>query len=78
MKEIATVGLNLAKNVFQVRAVDAASAVIIRRPVRRAQVLLFFLRLTPCLISLEACAGAHCWALELAKLGHGVRLIPPS
>ena len=71
-------GLDLAKNVFQGHAFDAARAVIIRRPVRRAQVLLFFSRLTPCLIGLEACAGAHYWARELAKLGHEVRLIPPS
>jgi transposase len=78
MKEITTVGLDLAKNVFQVHAVDAAGAVVIRRQVRRAQVLLFFSRLTPCLIGLEACAGAHYWARELAKLGHEVRLIPPS
>jgi transposase len=78
MKEITTVGLDLAKNVFQVHAVDAAGAVVIRRQVRRAQVLLLFSRLTPCLIGLEACAGAHYWARELAELGHEVRLIPPS
>jgi transposase len=58
--------------------VAAAGAVVIRRQVRRAQVLLFFSRLTPCLIGIEACAGAHYWARELAKLGHEVRLIPPS
>jgi transposase len=78
MKEITTVGLDLAKNVFQVHAVDAAGAVVIRRQVRRAQVLLLFSRLTPCLIGLEACAGAHYWARELVELGHEVRLIPPS
>ena len=74
MKEITTVGLDLAKNVFQVHAVDAAGAVVILRQVRRAQALLLFSRLTPCLIGLEACAGAHYWARELAKLGHEVRL----
>ena len=73
-----TVGLDLAKNVFQVQAVDAAGAAVIRRQVRRAQVLLFFWRLTPCLTGLEACAGACHRARELAKLGHEVRLIPPS
>jgi transposase len=78
MTEITTVGLDLAKNVFQVHAVDAAGAVVIRRQVRRGQVLLFFSRLTPCLIGIEACAGAHYWARELAKLGHEVRLMPPS
>ncbi len=78
MKEITTVGLDLAKNVFQVHGVDAAGAVVIRRQVRRAQVLLFFSRLPPCLIGIEACAGAHYWARELIKLGHEVRLIPPS
>lgn len=78
MKEIATVGLDLARNVFQVHAVDGAGAVVIRRQIRRAQLLLFFSRLKPCLIGMEACAGAHCWSRELAKLGHEVRLIPPS
>lgn len=78
MKEITTVGLDLAKNVFQVHAVDENGAVLVRRQVRRAQVLLFFSRLHPCLIGIEACAGAHHWARELAKLGHDVRLIPPS
>ena len=75
MKEITTVGLDLAKNVLQVHAVYA---VVVRREVRRAQVLLFFSRVQFCLIGMEACAEAHCWAQELAKLGHDVRLIPPS
>lgn len=78
MKEITTVGLDLAKTVFQVHAVDHAGAVVIRRQVRRAQLLLFFSRLAPCLIGMEACAGAHYRARELTKLGHEVRLIPPS
>lgn len=78
MKEITTVGLDLAKNLFQVHAVDENGAGLVRRQVRRAQVLLFFSRLHPCLIGIEACAGAHHWARELAKLGHDVRLIPPS
>ena len=78
MKEITTVGLDLAKNVFQLHAVDAAGTVVVRRQVRRAQMLLFLSRLSPCLIGMEACAGAHYWARELAKFGHEVRLIPPS
>ena len=78
MKEITTVGLDLAKNVFQVHGIDAEGAVVIRRQVRRAQMLLFFSRLSPCLIGMEACAGAHHWARELTKVGHEVRLIPPS
>uniref|UniRef100_A4WSG6 Transposase n=1 Tax=Cereibacter sphaeroides (strain ATCC 17025 / ATH 2.4.3) TaxID=349102 RepID=A4WSG6_CERS5 len=78
MKEITTVGLDLAKNVFQVHGVDAEGAVVVRRQVKRAQVLLFISRLRPCLIGMEACAGAHYWARELAKFGHDVRLIPPS
>ena len=78
MKEITTVGLDLAKNVFQVHGIDAEGAVVIRRQLRRAQMLLFFSRLSPCLIGMEACAGAHHWARELTKFGHEVRLIPPS
>lgn len=78
MKEITTIGLDLAKNVFQVHAVDATGTVVIRRQIRRAQMVLFFSCLAPCLIGMEACAGAHYWARELAKLGHEVRLIPPS
>ncbi len=77
MNEITTAGLDLARNVFQVHAVDATGAVVIRRQVRRAQMLLFFSRLKPCLIGIVACAGAHFRARELAKPGHEVRLIPP-
>ena len=76
MKEITTVGLDLAKNVFQVHGIDAEGAVVMRRQIRRAQMLLFFSRLAPCLIGIEACAGAHHWARELTKFGHEVRLIP--
>lgn len=78
MTEITTVGLDLAKNVFHVHAVDAAGAIVVRRQIRRPQMLLFFSRLQPCLIGIEACAGAHYWGRELAKYGHEVRLIPPS
>jgi transposase len=78
MKEVTTIGLDLAKAVFQVHGVDAAGAVTLRRAVRRRQVLAFFAKLPPCLVGMEACATAHYWAREIAKLGHDVRLIPPA
>ena len=78
MKEVTTIGLDLAKAVFQVHGVDAAGVVTLRRAVRRRQVLAFFAKLPPCLIGMEACATAHYWAREITKLGHDVRLIPPA
>jgi transposase len=78
MGEIATIGLDLAKNVFQVHGIDAHGAVLMRRQLRRAEVLAFFIKLPPCLVGMEACATAHHWAREIAKLGHEVRLIPPA
>lgn len=78
MGEISTIGIDLAKNVFQLHGVTSEGQVLLRRQLRRAQVLVFFARLQPCLIGVEACAGAHFWARELAKLGHEVRLMPPS
>jgi transposase len=78
MKEMTAVGLDLAKNGFRFHAVDAAGAVVVRRQLRRAQMLLFFSRLAPCLIGIKACGSAHSWARELGKLGHAVRLIPPA
>jgi transposase len=78
MKEVTTIGLDLAKAVFQVHGVDAAGAVTLHRAVRRRQVLAFFAKLPPCLVGMEACATAHYWAREIAKLGHDVRLIPPA
>ena len=78
MKEVTTIGLDLAKAVFQVHGVDAAGRVRLRRAVRRRQVLAFFAKLPPCLVGMEACATAHYWAGEIGKLGHGVRLIPPA
>ncbi|NIP17542.1 MAG: IS110 family transposase [Xanthomonadales bacterium] len=77
MKEVTTIGLDLAKNVFQVHGVDAEGNVVIRRQLRRSQVLPFFRKLEPCLVGLEACATAHHWARELMALGHEVRLMPP-
>ncbi|NHM19950.1 transposase, partial [Epibacterium mobile] len=77
MSEITTVGLDLAKNVFQVHGADAVGQAVLRRKLRRAQVLEFFAKLPPCLVAMEACAGAHFWGRELTRLGHDVRLIPP-
>ena len=74
--QIATIGLDIAKNVFQVHGVDASERVVIRRQLRRRQVLEFFKALAPCLVGMEACATAHYWARELMKLGHLVRLMP--
>jgi transposase len=74
---ITTVGIDLAKNVFQVHGVDARSKVVLRKPLRRAQVAVFFENLPPCLIGIEACASAHHWARTLLRFGHTVRLIAP-
>src|SRR5262249_46092357 len=70
MGEITTIGFDLAKHVFQVHGVDAEGATVLRKQLRRAQVLAFFGRLPPCLVGLEACATAHYWARELRALGH--------
>jgi transposase len=70
--------VDLAKAVFQVHGVDAVGAVTVRRALRRSRVLAFFTKLPPCLVGMEACATAHYWAREIAKLGHDVRLIPPA
>src|SRR6187397_421095 len=76
--EITTVGLDLAKNVFQVHAIGSAGGVVVRRSLRRAQVIPFFSKLPPCLIGMEACGTSHHWARELTKLGREVRLMPPA
>lgn len=78
MSEITTVGLDLAKNVFQVHGADARGGVVVRKKLRRAAVLEFFSKLPPCLVAMEACGGAHFWGRELAQLGHDIRLIPPA
>ena len=75
--QITTIGLDLAKHVFQVHGVDANDAVVEKRRLRRGQVLSYFAKLAPCRVGLEACATAHFWARELRRLGHEVRLIPP-
>ena len=78
MKEVSTIGVDIAKNVFQVHGVDQAGALVIRRALRRSQVLAWFAKQPRCLIGMEACATAHYWGRELTKLGHEVRLIPPA
>lgn len=77
MTEIKAIGLDLAKSVFQIHAVNEAGQVVLRKQVRRGQALAFFGELPPCLIGIEACATAHHWARELGTLGHEVRLMPP-
>jgi transposase len=74
--QITTIGLDIAKNVFQVHGIDAAGKVVVRKPLRRGQVIKFFAGLSPCLVGMEACASAHYWARELTRLGHEVRLMP--
>ncbi|HEX2142458.1 MAG TPA: transposase, partial [Candidatus Limnocylindria bacterium] len=74
---ITTIGLDLAKHVFQVHAVDEAGGVVLRKRLRRSQMLAFFAGLPACVIGIEACATAHYWARELRALGHEVRLMPP-
>ena len=76
--KVSTLGLDLAKNVFQVHVVDDEGNVTVRRQLRRQQMFSFFAELPPCLIGLEACGTSHYWARELAASGHDVRIIPPS
>jgi transposase len=78
MQAITTVGLDIAKSVFQVHGVDAAGKVIIRRQLKRRQVLPFFQRLPACVVGMEACATSHHWSREVGALGHTVRLMPPA
>ena len=77
MGTLSVIGLDIAKNVFQVHGVDEAGVAVERRTLRRSQMLAWFGALDPCLIGIEACATAHYWARELRSLGHEVRLIPP-
>jgi transposase len=76
--QISTIGIDLAKNVFQVHGVDASDKPMLKKQFRRGQVIEFFGKLPPCLVGMEACATSHQWARELKKLGHDVRLMPPS
>ena len=75
--QVTTIGLDLAKNVFQVHGITKDDEVAFNRPLRRAQLLSFFSKIEPCLIGMEACSSAHHWARELTQFGHDVRLIPP-
>ena len=74
---IKRIGLDLAKQVFQLHAVDHQERVVLRKTLHRARMLTFFTRLEPCLIGIEACGSSHYWARELTRLGHTVRIIPP-
>ena len=78
MQAITTIGLDIAKSVFQVHGVDAEGQVVIRRQLKRRYVLAFFQKLPPCLVGIEACASSHHWSRELQALGHTVRLMPPA
>ena len=78
MQTITTVGLDIAKSVFQVHAIDVEGKVIVRRQLKRRYVLAFFKKLPPCLVGIEACASSHHWSRELQALGHRVRLMPPA
>ena len=78
MQTITTIGLDIAKSVFQVHGVDAEGNVILRRQLKRRYVLAFFQKLPPCLVGIEACASSHHWSRELQALGHTVRLMPPA
>ena len=78
MQTVTTIGLDIAKSVFQVHGVDAEGNVVIRRQLKRRYVLAFFQKLPPCLVGIEACASSHHWSRELQALGHTVRLMPPA
>lgn len=77
-KTVNMIGLDLAKNVFQVHGVDETGTVVLRKQLRRSGVLKYFAQLSPCLIGVEACGGAHYWSRELSKLGHDVRMMAPA
>ena len=78
MQAVTTIGLDIAKSVFQVHGIDSQGQVVIRRQLKRRYVLTFFQKLQPCLIGIEACATSHHWSRELQALGHTVRLMPPA
>jgi transposase len=78
MGEVSTIGLDIAKSVFQIHGVDAGGAVVLRKRITRAKLLEFFAALPACLVGIEACPTAHHWSRRLQALGHSVRLLPPS
>ncbi|GAA6210315.1 IS110-like element ISCc4 family transposase [Hyphomicrobiales bacterium 4NK60-0047b] len=77
MNNISIIGIDIAKNVFQIHGIDEEDNVVVRRQLKRRQVFPFFIKLSPCLIGMEACVSSHHWARELSKLGHEVKLMPP-
>ena len=78
MMKISTIGLDLAKNVFQVHGIDASGAVVLKKQLRRGALEKFFAQLPPCLVGMEACGSAHHWARVIRRYGHEVRLMPPA
>src|SRR3978361_1868276 len=78
MGDITTIGLDLAKHVFQVHCIDALGQVMVRRQIRRGELLKFFEKQSPCLVGMEACGTSHHWAREIAALGHTVKMMPPA
>lgn len=78
MGELSTIGVDLVKNVFQVRGVDASGRIAFRRRLRRHDVLGFFAAQPRCVVAMEACGGAHYWGREIGRLGHEVKLIAPA
>ena len=78
MEQATTIGLDIAKHVFQLHGADAAGHVLFRKRITRVRLLSFLAAQTRCVVAMEACAGAHYWAREIAKLGHHVRLIAPA
>ena len=78
MNQVSTVGLDLAKYIFQLHGADSAGAVVFRKRLRRGQLLAFLATLPPCTVAMEACGSAHYWGREIAKHGHTVKLIAPA
>ena len=76
--QITTIGLDLAKNVFQVHGINSAGEVVVKKTLRRVQMRRFFEQLDPCMVGIEACGTSHYWAREITQLGHEVRLMPPA
>ena len=78
MNNISVIGLDLAKNIFQLHGIDAAGEVLLRKKLKRSEVLKFFAQINPCLIGMEACGGSHYWHHELSTLGHKVKMMAPA
>jgi transposase len=78
MGDITTIGLDLAKHVFQIHCIDALGQVMVRRQLRRGELVKFFEKLPSCLVGMEACGTSHYWAREISALGHTVKMMPPA